>query len=84
MSEGAGRCPQCGGDMMPGTTAFCFGPHSASGPALVENIPALICRQCGRATYSLTVAQEIDRLLDQRPPPSRTVTIPVYELVDGS
>ncbi len=83
MSEEAGRCPQCSGDMTPGTTSFCFSPHTAGGPALVENIPALVCRQYGHATYTLAVAKEIDRVLDERPAPTRMVMIPVYELIDG-
>jgi YgiT-type zinc finger domain-containing protein len=83
MSAEAVRCPQCGGDMVSGTTSFCFGARSPGGPVLVENIPALVCRRCGHASYTLTVADQIDRLLDQRPAPTRTMTIQVYELVDG-
>jgi hypothetical protein len=69
--------------MVPGVTSFCFGARTAGGPVLVENIPALVCRQCGHASYTLTTAQEIDRLLDERPLPTRTMTVPVYELADG-
>jgi YgiT-type zinc finger domain-containing protein len=83
MSTDAARCPQCGGSMTPGTTSFCFGARSDEGVALIENIPALVCDQCGHATYTLSVAEEIDRLLDQRPPPTGSVTIPVYKLIEG-
>jgi hypothetical protein len=69
--------------MVSGTTSFCFGARSPGGLVHVENIPALVCRRCGHASYTLTVADQIDRLLDQRPAPTRTMTIPVYELVDG-
>ena len=83
MSETTGRCPQCSGNMTLGTTSFCFRSHTEGAPVLVENIPALVCQQCGHATYTLAVAKEIDQVLDRRPPPTRTVTIPVYQLVDG-
>jgi hypothetical protein len=53
--------------MMPGTTSPCFGTRSDEGAALIGNIHALVCDQCGHATYTLTVADEIDCLLDQCP-----------------
>jgi hypothetical protein len=69
--------------MVPAATSFCFGANTAGGPVLVENIPALVCQQCGHASYSLSVAAEIDRLLDQRPAPTHEVRVPVYQLANG-
>ena len=83
MSEESTRCPRCGGAMAPDTTAYCYGARRADGPVLVRNIPALVCTQCRYAAYGPDVAAEIDRLLHARPVPTRTITVPVYDLIDG-
>lgn len=80
MTETA-RCYECGGDMHPGTTTYC--DTASATPLMVTNIPALVCGQCGLAAYTMGVAKEIERLATDRPTPTRTITVPVYELAKG-
>ncbi len=80
MTETA-RCPFCGGDTAPGWTSSC--DTEGEMPVLITHIPALICGQCGEETWTSRVAREIERLVNERPRPSRTVSVPVYELADG-
>jgi YgiT-type zinc finger domain-containing protein len=81
MTRETARCPDCGDDMEPGTTTYC--DTVADAAVIIENIPALICGQCGYEGWAIDIAAEIERLVRDQPPPTRTVTVPVYELVDG-
>ena len=74
------RCHVCGGTRYPGTTTYASAGET---PVLVTNVPALICRQCGAAGFPSQVAAEIERLVTERPVPTRTIAVPVYELAEG-
>ena len=69
------RCHDCGGDMVPGVTTYC---DVAGGLAIVEDVPAFICGQCGARAIPSRVVRELARLLDERPTPTRVAKIPVY------
>jgi HTH-type transcriptional regulator / antitoxin MqsA len=73
-------CPECGGTMVAAAVTYIT---REGGGVLVENVPALVCRQCGYEAFASAVAEELERLLDERPAPTRWATIPVYELHDG-
>jgi YgiT-type zinc finger domain-containing protein len=75
------RCPQCAGDMEPGTTTYCT--TIDEGVVVIENVPALICDQCGYEGFALDVSVEMQRLVQERPAPSRTIAALVYELTEG-
>lgn len=51
-------------------------------PAMVVNVPARVCAFCGDQVIAASVARMLDRLAEERPPPARTVELPVYDLAD--
>ena len=62
--------------MVPGVTTYC---GAAGGLAIIEDVPAFICGQCGARAFPSAVVRELARLLDERPVPSRMAEVPVYE-----
>ncbi len=64
--------------MMPGTASHCA---TVEGRVLLfEHVPALVCAQCGDTAVSSTVAAEIDRLIQERPAPTRVALADGYDL----
>lgn len=49
-------------------------------PVLVEDVPALVCAQCGEETFDAHTVKRIETLLDHGPSPRRTVEPPVLSL----
>jgi YgiT-type zinc finger domain-containing protein len=47
---------------------------------IVENVPALVCEQCGDRLYSPDVVERLQELIWSQAKPVRTVTVPVYDL----
>ncbi|HEY8692657.1 MAG TPA: type II toxin-antitoxin system MqsA family antitoxin [Chloroflexota bacterium] len=46
--------------------------------ALVENVPAWVCRQCGEAHFEAETSRQLDRLRKAPPSISRTLRVPAY------
>lgn len=70
------RCYFCGGRTVPRkVTAENWWGDSLS---LVENVPALVCEQCGEFYFEAETCKQLDRLRRESPPPLRTVRVPVY------
>jgi YgiT-type zinc finger domain-containing protein len=46
--------------------------------ALVEDVPAWVCEDCGEAYFDAETCRELDRLRQVPPPARRTVEVPVY------
>ncbi len=46
---------------------------------LVENVPALVCRQCGEQYFTPDVHDRIVDLITGDTPPARTETVAVYD-----
>jgi YgiT-type zinc finger domain-containing protein len=46
---------------------------------LVEHIPAQVCERCGEPTFSRETAEEVRRLVHERPP-AKTVPLDVFAL----
>jgi YgiT-type zinc finger domain-containing protein len=46
--------------------------------ALVENVPAWVCEDCGEQYFDAETSQHLDRLRQSPPPVARTVAVPVY------
>ena len=75
------------------TCAFCKGAleerliryvsEFEGGPIIVENVPALVCRQCGDKVFRPEVVEKIQRLVWQHPSPRRRAQVPVYDLADS-
>ena len=49
-----------------------------------ENVPALVCRQCGEVYLPAEVTQLIDRVIQQNPEPKRYRRVPVFSLPEFS
>lgn len=46
---------------------------------VVENLPALVCRQCGEQYYTPRAHDLVVELLRAQPEPSRTEVVKVYD-----
>jgi YgiT-type zinc finger domain-containing protein len=74
----ASKCPVCGGPEEITRVTFAT---TVSGELLsIEQVPALVCRQCGEETFSADTVKRIEALLASRPVPSRVTEVPVYTL----
>ena len=72
-------CPRCGGEslLIPFTFAL---RRSSTQFAILRNVPADVCQECGESEYSLdTTAKILAMLSSDRPPTEMTLT-PVYDL----
>jgi YgiT-type zinc finger domain-containing protein len=49
-----------------------------------ENVPALVCRQCGEVYLEAEVGQLIDKIIQQHPTPKRYHQVPVFSLAEFS
>jgi hypothetical protein len=49
-----------------------------------ENVPALVCCQCGEVWLEAGVAQLIDRIIQEHPQPTRFHQVPVFSLAEFS
>jgi YgiT-type zinc finger domain-containing protein len=64
--------------MQPGMTTFC---HTRAARHFVfENVPALICSQCGERSFDGPAFDTIQRIIRQDCPPTRIVEVGVYDL----
>ena len=74
----ATKCPVCGGaeDAMRVT----FTATIEGSLITVEEVPALVCRQCGEETFSADTMERIEALLASHPRPARVAEVPVYVL----
>ena len=69
-------CAQCGGSLEPKTITH----QQPRGAELFEfeNVPALVCRQCGEEWLTSKVTQTIDAIIEQNPKPKRYHQVPVF------
>ncbi len=45
-----------------------------------EDVPMGVCRQCGEKVLKPGVAKAIDRVIQERKKPTKTIQVPVYSL----
>jgi HTH-type transcriptional regulator/antitoxin MqsA len=50
--------------------------------AIIENVPAEVCTQCGKQLLRPEVADKVQRLVWDPPTPRRQVAVPVYDLAE--
>jgi YgiT-type zinc finger domain-containing protein len=76
------NCAQCGGSLERKTITH----QQPWGDELYEfeNVPALVCRQCGEVWLEAEVGQLIDRIIQQHPEPKRYHQVPVFSLAEFS
>ena len=75
-------CPQCGGSFEAKTITH----QQPWGDELYEfeNVPALVCAQCGEVWLSAEVAQLIELVIKRHPQPQRYHQVPVFSLTEFS
>ena len=73
-------CAQCGGNLEPQNTTH----RQQWGEELYEfeNVPALVCVQCGEVWLEAEVGQLIDKIIQQRPEPKKYHDVPVFSLAE--
>lgn len=70
------ECWLCGGDFKPARVTFVL----QADIAVVENVPAAECGQCGERLYSSRVARALEAIGDGKIPHVRTMEVKVYDL----
>ena len=45
---------------------------------VIKNVPVEVCNQCGEKFLMPEVAKEIDRILEEKGKPSKTIQVSVY------
>lgn len=55
-------------------------PRAQSGLAVIRNVPAEICPQCGEMQFSLRTTGRLMQAIRSKEPPAEVVTIPIYDL----
>jgi YgiT-type zinc finger domain-containing protein len=75
-------CPQCGGSFETKTITH----QQPWGEELYEfeNVPALVCAQCGEVWLGAEVAQLIESVIKRHPQPKRYHQVPVFSLAEFS
>lgn len=53
--------------------------HRGSSHFIFEHVPAKVCSRCGEKYFSAKVVREMDRLMQELPPLSSTISVPVIE-----
>lgn len=74
----AAKCPVCGG--VEEVSRITFTATLEGSLFTIEEVPALVCRQCGEETFSAETMKRIEALLAAHPRPARVAEVPVYVL----
>ena len=75
------QCPRCGGAVDAATVRTAFWRDDR--PAIVEDIPALVCRSCLEQYYDDDVSEALRRLAEEGFPAEaaqRQIVVPVFSL----
>jgi len=76
----AERCAFCKGELEEKTVTYTT--EYKGRVAVVENVPAEVCTQCGEKFIGPEVAEKIQRLVWEQPAPKRRANVPVYDLAE--
>ena len=85
MIEGARRvqvngcCAACGEHCEEKSISLAL-PRSASGLAVVRNVPAEVCPGCGETRFSLSTTGRLMSLFQNGEPPDDVAVVPIYDL----
>ena len=74
------KCRSCGGNLEDGYVNQA--EEFSGGFAILENVPAQVCKQCGDGLFRPEVVEKIQQLVWSAATPSRTVRVPVYDLAE--
>jgi HTH-type transcriptional regulator / antitoxin MqsA len=72
------KCPVCGGGEE--STHVTFSTVVSGTLISIERVPALVCRQCGKETFSAETVKRFESLLASHPTPKRVAEVPVNSL----
>ena len=72
------KCAVCGGRLEERTITH----RQPWGKELFEfeNVPAMVCRQCGEVWLDANVMELIEQVIQQKPEPKRFQQVPVFSL----
>ncbi len=75
------RCYFCGGKTAPKrvTAENWWGENLF----LVEDVPAMVCEDCGESYFDADTSLKLDRLREAPPEPWKTLQVPVYAFSEG-
>ena len=73
MSAPSSICPQCGGQISPGTTTF--SADIGDGVVVVRHVRATICRQCGEKWIDNVTAQQLEAIVSEARRKKRQVEV---------
>ena len=62
MNDKTPRCPLCGGVFIDGTTTFTV--ELGFGVAVVRDVPARVCKQCGDASLTTEAARRLEVIVE--------------------
>lgn len=62
MTDKTPRCPLCGGVFIDGTTTFTV--ELGFGIAVVRDVPARVCEQCGDASLTTEAARRLEVIVE--------------------
>ena len=80
MSEPVKKCPICGGPLEARKITH---PQKYDDKIIIlENVPALVCRQCGEVLLTPVVVKKMQKAVWSRGKPSRSIQVPVYDLTE--
>jgi YgiT-type zinc finger domain-containing protein len=76
------NCVLCGGSLKPQTITY----QKPWGDELYEfeNVPALVCQECGEVWLDAEVSQLMERIIQLHPQPKRYHQVPVFSLTEFS
>lgn len=72
------RCLLCKSDSMEKSTTTYFAKLNGC-YVIIENVPCMVCSQCGEVVYSASVLEKIDEMLDTLHSLAEKVFIMDYE-----
>ncbi len=72
-------CASCGEPCEDKTISLAL-PRSASGLAVIKNVPAEVCSICGETRFSLKTTGRLMALFRGADPPDDLATVPIYDL----
>jgi len=74
------NCPLCRGDMEERSIRYV--QDFEARVVIIENVPALVCSQCGEQLLDPATARRIQKLFWDAPKAPRTTEVPVYNLAE--
>ncbi|MBU1671912.1 MAG: type II toxin-antitoxin system MqsA family antitoxin [Actinobacteria bacterium] len=72
------KCPACGGTIREDKVRH--PPEHEGRIVIIENMPVLVCNQCGEILLRPETMKKIQKLVWSGSEPERTESIPVYDL----